>query len=70
MTGINVPEGTIPASVALVGGDGNAFAIIGRVSRGLKKAGNPPEVVDAFEAQAMAGDYDHLLRVALAFTDA
>lgn len=47
--------------VDLVGEDGNAFAIIGRVQRALRHAGVPDEEVRLFRDQAMAGDYDHLL---------
>lgn len=48
--------------VELVGGDSNAFAILGKVSRALKSAG-----IDSseFMAEATAGDYDHLLRTAM-----
>lgn len=66
---ITVPEGIVRPEVQLVGEDGNAFSILGRVSKALKRAGNDESVVDAYMEQAMAGDYDHLLAVTLAFTD-
>lgn len=47
--------------VTLVGEDGNAFAIIGKVSKALKRQGVPAEEVEAFQKDAMSGDYDHLL---------
>jgi len=47
--------------VALVGEDGNAFAILGRVSKALRRAGVSQAERDAFTAQATSGDYDHLL---------
>jgi len=68
-TPITVPEGLIRASdVVLAGEDGNAFAIMGRVSRGLKDAGNDQSVIDSYFAQAQSGDYDNLLLVSLMFT--
>jgi peptidoglycan hydrolase-like protein with peptidoglycan-binding domain len=68
-TTITVPEGIIRPEVELFGEDGNAFAILGRVKKALKSAGNDQSVVDAYMEQAMAGDYDHLLAVTLAFSD-
>lgn len=47
--------------VRLVGGDGNAFIILGKVIRALKSHGIPQEEVNEFREQATAGDYDHLL---------
>ena len=66
---ITVPEGLIRPEVELVGEDGNAFAIMGRVQKALKRAGNDSEVVDSYLKQAMSGDYDHLLAVTLAFVE-
>jgi hypothetical protein len=51
--------------VSLVGEDGNAFAILGRVQRALKEAGVPHDEIRAFYEEATAGDYDHLLRVVM-----
>lgn len=47
-------------TVQLTGEDGNAFAIIGRVRKALRKAGYTDLVVQ-FTAEATSGDYDHLL---------
>jgi len=46
--------------VAMVGQDGNAFAIIGRVIRALRQAGHGDQV-DTFTDEATSGDYSHLL---------
>ena len=54
-----------PAECALVGEDGNAFAILGRVDRALQRAGYSRAARDAFLAEATSGDYDHLLRTAM-----
>ncbi len=48
--------------VELVGQDGNAFAILGRVSDALKRAGHA-DAVRPYMDEAMSGDYVHLLRV-------
>jgi hypothetical protein len=49
-------------TVQLVGMDGNAFAILGRVAAALRKAGHA-DAVKEYMDEAMSGDYDHLLRV-------
>jgi hypothetical protein len=49
--------------VELIGQDGNAFAIMGAVSRELKRAGATKEERDAYFTEATSGDYDNLLRV-------
>lgn len=55
-----VPKTNI--KVKLIGEDGNAFAILGRVKKALIKGGHP-ELVDIFMKEATAKDYDNLLRV-------
>jgi len=55
-------------TVRLVGEDGNAFAIIGKVSQALKRGGHP-ELVKEFQNEAMSGDYDHLLQTAMEYVD-
>jgi hypothetical protein len=51
--------------VQLVGGDGNAFAILGRVRREMRRAGVPKSEIDEFVNEATSGDYDHLLRTCM-----
>jgi hypothetical protein len=48
------------ATVQLTGEDGNAFAILARVSRAIRRS-NHPELAESFLQEATAGDYDHLL---------
>ena len=55
--------------VKLVGEDGNAFAIMGRVSKALKKAGADKEYIDQYMEESMSGDYDNLLCVAMSYVD-
>jgi hypothetical protein len=52
-------------TVKLVGEDGNAFAILGRVMKAMKVAGLPKAEIDAYYAEATDGDYDHLLQTTL-----
>lgn len=47
--------------VSLVGEDGNAFAVLGRVQKALRDDGCEPEEVRRFVDEATAGDYDALL---------
>ena len=47
-------------NIPLVGEDGNAFAILGRVSR-IMKRNNLHHEWDEFRAEATSGDYDKLL---------
>ena len=49
--------------VKLVGGDGNAFAVLGSVQYALRKAGVSKDERDLFVKEATGGDYDHLLSV-------
>ena len=47
--------------VPLVGEDGNAFAILGRVDKALRRAGADKAERREFYDEATQGDYDHLL---------
>jgi hypothetical protein len=53
--------------VSLIGKDGNAFAIMGEVSKALRKAGVSSDEVNEYTTQSMSGDYDNLLRVAMSW---
>ena len=53
--------------VRLTGTDGNAFAILGRVSAALRKGGVPEPERKEFQKQAMGGDYSNLLCVCMAW---
>lgn len=56
-------------TVELIGQDGNAFFIIGRVRQALRRAGVSKEEVDTFAEEAMSGDYDHVLQTVLTWVD-
>lgn len=55
--------------VKLTGTDGNAFALIGRCARVLRKAGFSNAEIDRFQKECMSGDYDHLLRTCMRWCD-
>lgn len=48
--------------VKLIGTDGNAFALMGKVVAALRKAKVGDEVIKAFREEATSGDYNNLLR--------
>jgi hypothetical protein len=66
---VSDPDVSVPRypeiEVRLVGEDGNAFAILGRVLRELRRADVPEAELDEFLAEATSGDYDHLLQTAV-----
>jgi hypothetical protein len=47
--------------VKLVGQDGNAFAILGRVQHAMRRAGVAKDDIEAYLKEATSGDYNHLL---------
>lgn len=55
--------------VELVGGDGNAFFILGRCQKAARRAGLSKETIDEFHKEATSGDYDHLLQTCLKWFD-
>jgi len=56
-------------TIRLVGKDGNAFAIMGAVSKALKSNGYSKEEVNEYMKEAMAGDYNHLLQVTMKWVE-
>ena len=55
--------------VQLSGSDGNAFAVLGKVQKALRRADVPKEEVEQFTKEATSGDYDHLLGVCEEWVD-
>lgn len=47
--------------VKLVGEDGNAFAIIGRVRQAMRRAGVSKDDIDSYTTESTSGDYSKLL---------
>lgn len=58
MNNVKFPE----IEVELVGTDGNAFALMGRVAKALRRHGVDEDEIDAMRDECMSGDYDHLLQ--------
>jgi len=52
-------------TVQLSGEDGNAFFIISRVMRALRRAKVADVQTEEFRKEAMAGDYDHVLQTCM-----
>ena len=51
--------------VKMVGEDGNAFAILGRVTKALRNARVPLEERKKFQAEAMKTDYNNVLQTVM-----
>lgn len=62
-------EPDIKPRVKLVGEDGNAFAIMSRVIKALRKAGADAEYIDKYRQESVSGDYNHLLVVSMEYVD-
>lgn len=60
----------VKPNVKLAGEDGNAYAIMGRVTTALRLAGADTEYVDKYHREAMSGNYDHLLQVSMEYINA
>jgi hypothetical protein len=56
-------------TVVLCGEDGNAFSIMGRVSRALRRAGASDAEVAAYISEATAGDYNDLLQTTIKWVE-
>lgn len=54
--------------VKLIGEDGNAFYILGKTIKALKKAGYD-NLAKQYEMEATSGDYDNLLRVTMKYVE-
>ena len=54
--------------VKLIGTDGNAFAVLGKVNSALKRAGHT-ELAEQFLTEATKGDYDHLLSTCMKYVE-
>lgn len=51
------------ADYSLLGVDGNAFSVMGYVTRAMKKENKTTEEIDVYRAKAMESDYNNLLGV-------
>jgi len=55
--------------VKLIGSNGNAFAVMGKIKQALKKSGADKEYIDQYISEAMSGNYDNLLVVSMEYVD-
>ena len=55
--------------VAMVGEDGNAFAVMGRVTQAMRRAGLDKMVSDEYMREAMSGNYDALLATTMRWVE-
>ena len=55
--------------VQLTGRNGNAFAIIGAVSKALRQANVNKDEIEKFIDEAMSADYDNLLVTCMKWVD-
>jgi hypothetical protein len=53
----------------LIGQDGNAFSILGRMNRAGRDAGWDKAYRDEVSREATSGDYSHLLATAMKYFD-
>ena len=56
-------------TVKLVGEDGNAFSIMGRVKKALMRAGADKEYADKYLKEATVADYSYLLTVSMEYVN-
>jgi ribosomal protein S9 len=56
-------------TVELVGHDGNAFSIMGAVTKAMRRAGVSREEQDQYFKEATAGDYNQLLATTMEWVE-
>jgi len=56
-------------TVQLTGEDGNAFAIMARVSKALRRADVPAEEIKKYTDESIASDFDNVLVTAMSWVD-
>ena len=55
--------------VELIGNDGNAFSIMGAVTKAMRRAGVSKEEQDLYFKEATAGNYDQLLATTMKWVE-
>lgn len=55
--------------VELVGEDSNAFNILGLAIAAMRNHGYQDELIEQYRAEAMSGDYNHLLTVTMEYVE-
>lgn len=64
-----MPEPRTNVKVKLIGEDGNAFTVMGKVIRAMRKGGVDEHTVKEYIEEATVGDYDHLLGVTMNYVE-
>lgn len=59
----------IKPTVELIGEDGNVFALLGKCTRALKKAGQPESAEALREEVFNSGSYDEALQIMAKYVD-
>lgn len=59
----------VRVKLKLIGEDGNAYAILGKVRKQMKQEGWTKEEIKEYMDKATSGDYDNLLRVTMEYAD-
>lgn len=54
--------------VKLVGTDGNAYAIMGKVIKALRNGGRS-DLIESYKQEATSGDYDNLIAVTMDYVE-
>lgn len=62
---MNKKKKLVKPTVTLSGTDGNAYAIMGKVGRELRRAGYTKEQENQYIEEATAGDYNNLIQVTM-----
>lgn len=62
---MNKNKKLVKPTVTLSGTNGNAYAIMGKVGRELRRAGYTEEQRNQYIKEATAGDYDNLIQVTM-----
>lgn len=65
MTDIIYPQIT----VNLTSIDGNAYSILGAVTKKIKRYGIAQSLIDEFLKEAESGDYDHLIQTVMQYVN-
>lgn len=56
-------------NVRVVPNDGNALSVVSAACNAAKRAGVPKQDIDNYRAEALSGDYDHVLQTTMAWFD-
>lgn len=59
------PQSKTGLVLSLTGDDGNAFFVLGKAIKLLKRSKYSEEEIAEFKKEATSGDYDNLLRVCM-----